>query len=433
MKLPRFGFWLWLFYFWVWLIPFENIKNRLPYGPTGINHQNIMMLLMLVFVLRTRRDRGFAWLPSGLSPLLWAFLALTYAGMVNTWNSFQEEIYYPFSISSWGVQNFLQFFNSFFVFWVSAAVLDSREKIQGALVTLALAGGLVFRGFYLETQWAGSYLNRKSWPFVYLNANNLAAFGLYMALFLLLFAPRVRTRWMRYLLYTVGLFYIYVIMFTFSRGSQLALVVVILLLAVLRYQWLIVPIAIAIATYTDWVPASVMERWEMTYDPEEGELEDSAASRQRFRELAFELFWEKPVMGHGLRSFRLLNPEGLETHNFHIQTLFELGFTGFGVFVLIWLVILWVAFVLWRRAERAEDRQYGLALFMATVGLVITNYFGDRFTHMAQMGHYWVLVAVAARLYAHHRGRALLAEPPHAEEAPPMANEEAQVAERATA
>jgi O-antigen ligase len=432
VRLPRFGFWQWLFYAWAWMMPFENIKNRFPDGPTGINYQNIMMLLMLVFVLRTRRDRGRMWLPSGLNPLLWTFLALTYAGIVNTWFAFQEQIYYPFSISSWGVQNFLQFFNSFLVFWVSAAVLDSREKIKGALVTLALAGALVFRGFYLETKWAGSYLNRKSWPFVYLNANNLAAFGLYMALFLLLFAPRTRERWLRYLYYAVGLFYVYVIMFTFSRGSQLALVVVILLLAVLRYQWLVVPIAIAVATYTDWVPAAVMERWEMTYDPEEGELEDSAASRHRFRELAFELFWEKPVMGHGLRSFRLLNPEGLETHNFHVQTLFELGFTGFGVFVLIWLVILWVNFVLWRRAERPEDRQYGLALLMATIGLAITNYFGDRFTHLAQMGHYWVLVGVAARLYAHHRGLAPLAEA-SAEEAEPEAGGEDEIEERATA
>jgi O-antigen ligase len=53
---------------------------------------------------------------------------------------------------------------------------------------------------------------------------------------------------------------------------------------------------------------------------------------------------EKPVLGHGLETFKpstprffpLIGPEGIDGHNFYLQTSFEMGFTG--LFALLWLL-----------------------------------------------------------------------------------------------
>jgi hypothetical protein len=65
---------------------------------------------------------------------------------------------------------------------------------------------------------------------------------------------------------------------------------------------------------------------------------------------------------------------------------------------------------LWTRAPDRWDRHFGFALLMTTVGLMIANLFGDRFTHLALIGQYWVLVGLAQRLHANMTGVEALAE-----------------------
>jgi O-antigen ligase len=66
--------------------------------------------------------------------------------------------------------------------------------------------------------------------------------------------------------------------------------------------------------------------------------------RQALWESAIPQITEKPLLGHGLESFKpstpsffpLIGPEGIDGHNFYLQTGFEMGLLG--VFALVWLL-----------------------------------------------------------------------------------------------
>ena len=66
--------------------------------------------------------------------------------------------------------------------------------------------------------------------------------------------------------------------------------------------------------------------------------------RQALWESAIPQIIEKPLLGHGLESFKpstpsffpLIGPEGIDGHNFYLQTGFEMGLLG--VFALVWLL-----------------------------------------------------------------------------------------------
>lgn len=71
---------------------------------------------------------------------------------------------------------------------------------------------------------------------------------------------------------------------------------------------------------------------------------NSYAWRQALWESAIPQILNRPMLGHGLESFKpstpsffpLIGPEGIDGHNFYLQVAFEMGFLG--VFALVWLL-----------------------------------------------------------------------------------------------
>jgi O-antigen ligase len=402
------------FYAYTFLVPFENLQNRLPKGGTGLHYANIMMVAMALGLLLRRITRGnrlFA--PSVLDVPMALFLLAFYLGTAVTHASFPEAPS-PYSPNSEAVKRFLQFANSFLFFWFASAVLDSRQKIQRMLVVLGVAALIIFRSF--NSDLGGVYrwhytdkMRSADGPFVWINANGVAAFFLYSCLFFFLYSFRAAPRWQRILFQLVAALYAYGVMWTFSRGSWLALVLALLVISMVKYRLLVPVLLIALVTSDRWIPVAVEERLQMTVD-EEGALDDSVQRRLNYWDLALAGFDESPIIGHGVGSFPLVNPTGQVMHNLYLEVLFEMGAVGLALLMFIWFSILRVAFVLWIRAPDPFDSQFGFALLVSTFALMVTNYFGDRFTHLGLIGHYWVLVAAAFRLYGNYTGRTPLEE-----------------------
>lgn len=171
-------------------------------------------------------------------------------------------------------------------------------------------------------------------------------------------------------------------------------------------------LVVAAITAPMWLPQSVKDRYNMTED-EQGQLESSAESRVVFHAKAIEMWEESPLIGHGIGSFRARI--GMDTHGMYHRTLAEQGVVGFIIFAWMWATVLFIGGRLWLQARAPADRQFGFALMIATVGLMITNIFGDRFTHLPMIGQYWILVGIGARLYANMAGVASLDDEPMTE------------------
>src|SRR5262249_12801851 len=140
-------------------------------------------------------------------------------------------------------------------------------------------------------------------------------------------------------------------------------------------------------------------------EAEEGaELESGARLRVDTWRAIIEVVSDHPIEGVGFGGLQYVLPQTGEalgvdvkdsSHNTFLRMLGEMGVIGLGLF-------LWVLWRCWgvstatiRRATTRFDRQLGVALGAATIALVTSCAFGDRFFNVLVAGGFWILVALA--------------------------------------
>lgn len=396
-----------LFYFYIFMIPLEYLQDRIPKGPTGINYGTLMLLGMTTLAVFHRLQQGRPlWVRSPLNWLLVCFLGWTFVGRVIT--TYTMPAASPITqIGGLAFTHFLQFLNGYFMFWMAGALIDSRQRVREALLVIALSAPLVFRAFFNSIRWFStshySHKLRLSPPFVNIGSNELGAFFVIGSLVFIVLALNRRRLWEKVVCYGVAGMYSYGVLFSYSRASQLAFVFALGVMAFIRHRVALLLMVVAAVSAPLWVPPAVIERWQMT-TTEEGELESSAESRKVFAALAWDLFLEAPVQGIGVGAYQLRNPARKDTHNGYLRVLSEQGAVGFLLFMGLWGAILSMNYRLWRRGPTHDDRSLGFALLIATLGLMVANLFGDRYSHLPMIGQYWVLMGISARLHANMTG-----------------------------
>ena len=401
----NFAFYCFLAY--IFMLPLEYYQEKIPKGPTGINYRTLTLIGLTLFWLYYRANRKrIPMLRSPLNPVVATYLFVVLFG------SLLASFSYPEIEPVWdpGGRTFkwyLGVVNGIVIFWAAGALLDTHKKMRYALLALCASTPIVFRAFYNSFSSARSFHfdddMRASLPFVTAGSNELGAFLVVCAIVMMVWAFAKIRVWERLAFLTGFSFYVYAIMYSFSRGSQLGFGVALAVLAILRHRWMLILMLIAAFTMNLWLPVSVRERWENTKDAD-GKLEKSAESREVFWALARELFAESPVFGHGVGTFKVINPAKMDTHNLYWRTLAEQGLIGGVVLMSMWFLVLKMSLSVWRKAEDPNDRQIGLGLFAATLGLMICNIFGDRFTYLQLIGQFWLVAGIVARLYAKQRG-----------------------------
>lgn len=431
---------LYFFLFYLFLLPLEYIQEKAPKGPTGMNYQTLSLFFLLVWLLigERRKTAKGALAPPVTSPLslplvlllVWNYFCRFYAG---TQYASIDSVLNPTSVN---FSQFLQYLNGFILFWIVLKLFHNRERLNWLLLALMMSAPLVFRAFRSDFRGgSGGFSNelRGHGPFVNVGSNELAAYFLYLGLFFFIYYLGTRQRQPRpeapkrprgealpaipyslqRLLYLVpGGLYTYGVLYTYSRGAWMAYLIGIGLAGMLRHRLILVIMIIAALFSPFWLPRSVIDRYNMT-ENEEGQLEESAQSRPVFWATAIKMWHESPIIGNGIGSFK--DRVGMDTHGVYHRTLAEQGAIGFAIFVWVWATILFMSGRLWLKGAIPEDRQYGFALLVATVALMVANIFGDRITHLPMIGQYWILVGIGGRLYANMVGVAALDAEPEAE------------------
>jgi len=287
------------------------------------------------------------------------------------------------------------------IFAATGMVVEDRKAVRIIIILVACTLLAIDRSCLLESMsrsWGSFDENKRDTGPLGYGSNQTAAFLAQFAMFFWGFAQFVKRKKLRLIFYGLVALTIFADMYTFSRGSYLALIFSVVVLGFLKDRKLIVIAAVFLVTWQAIVPTAVRERVNMTQNSN-GRLEASAQERVDLWEAAEASILSNPVLGIGFSAYQFAqHVDGLkDTHNWYVKVMVETGIIGMIIVLCMLQQMLAVAYRLFKRAEDPLYQGLGLGLFVAMCSCIVANFFGDRWTYLEITGMLWVIVAAAIR------------------------------------
>jgi O-antigen ligase len=287
------------------------------------------------------------------------------------------------------------------IFVAAGLVIEDRKAIRTVIMITAISLLFIDRSSLLESltrTWATFDEDKRGGGPLGYGSNQTAAFLAQFAMFFWGFATFLKRVKLKVFCYGLVAITTLAIMYTFSRGAYLALLVSVLVLGLLKDRKLIVILGVFLLTWQTVVPAPVRERVNMTKSTN-GQLEASAQERVDLWQNAETSFMHSPIVGNGYATFQMgEHVDNLrDTHNWYVKVLVETGLVGFAMVLFMLQHLLSTSYRLFKRATDPLYQGLGLGLFLASLSCMVANLFGDRWTYMEITGILWVLTAAAAR------------------------------------
>lgn len=384
----------WPLYLFLLLLPLQNIQyGYIPNIGGGLNFLNVMPALSLLGALFVKgklapRDPILKWL---VAYVLYAILSLVIG---NTVVGLAGERFIILKDHLVGI-------SLFFLVQMSVSNWTHVRRIfLCTLIPLPYIARVTLNQHQSVSSWHYSDDLRISGTFSQLGANEFASFCVTVTIVLLAVLIATRTnRWWKLALIGGIACMMLGILYTYSRTAYIALILGILaVVLVWRGRWKLIPVLLAVGLLAPvWLPPSVVERFDST-TVAEGERDESTELRIVYWGVAWDVFKNHPLTGTGFQTFKHLNPYGKDTHNLYLRTLAEGGVLGAIVLVGLLLSLLFSA----RKAVARSPSgtwAYGISLGMlgATLALVCSNIFGDRFTYYPVAAYFWTYAALMVK------------------------------------
>lgn len=386
----------WFLYVFLFLLPLQNIQTGyLPKLPGGLNFLNVGFLFALYGAWRIRGHlatwsslhRWVAWYLAFCVITLFVGFALVPTG---------DDIDRANKLKDMAVGVFL-------LFIVEMSVTD-WTSMKRVILTMLLPLPYILRVTWSQHASVAGYAYnddlRISGTFSLLGANEFASFCVTMALMLfgILIAAKVAKLWR--VLLVVGIACMVMgILWAYSRTSY---VTILLGAAVVVLLWrgrlkLAVPVLLAFLIVPPLLPHSVTERFDSTH-VESKDADASTDNRYLYWGVAWQEFLHHPLTGIGYSTFTQANPYGMDSHNFFVRELAEKGLPGFLITIGMFLSMGKIG---WRTYRDCPPGTLGYALGLGMCGawpaLMVTNFWGDRFTYTQMIGDYWVFLALCLK------------------------------------
>lgn len=386
----------WFLYVFLFLLPLQNIQTGyLPKLPGGLNFLNVGFLFALYGAWRIRGH-----LATWSSIHRWVFWYLAFC-VITLFVGFAlvptgDEIDRANKLKDMAVGVFL-------LFIVEMSVTD-WTSMKRVILTMLLPLPYILRVTWSQHASVAGYAYnddlRISGTFSLLGANEFASFCVTMALMLfgILIAAKVSKLWR--VLLVVGIACMVMgILWAYSRTSY---VTILLGAAVVVLLWrgrlkLAVPVLLAFLIVPPLLPHSVTERFDSTH-VESKDADTSTDNRYLYWGVAWQEFLHHPLTGIGYSTFTQANPYGMDSHNFFVRELAEKGLPGFLITIGMFLSMGKIG---WRTYRDCPPGTLGYALGLGMCGawpaLMVTNFWGDRFTYTQMIGYYWVFIALCLK------------------------------------
>jgi O-antigen ligase len=386
----------WFLYAFLFLLPLQNIQTGyLPKLPGGLNFLNLGFLFALYGAWRIRGHLA-TWSP--VHRWVWLYLGwcvvTLFVGFALVPSSGDLERVNKLKDMAVGV---------LLLFVVEMSVTD-WASMKRMILVMILPLPYILRVTWSEHASVAGYAYnddlRIHGTFSLLGANEFASFCVTMSLvlFAILLAAKLSRIW-RVLLVAGIACMIMGVLWTYSRTSY---VTILLGAAVIVLFWrgrlkLAVPVMLAFLIVPPLLPHSVTERFDDTH-VEGKQVDESTELRYVYWGVAWQEFTHHPLTGIGYGTFNTANPYGKDTHNFFLRELAEKGLPGFLITIGLFINLGWVS---WRTYRDCPPGTLGYALGLGMCGawpaLMVTNFWGDRFTYTQMIGYYWVFLALCLK------------------------------------
>jgi len=285
----------------------------------------------------------------------------------------------------------------------TAAIVDSLFKFRVLMITIAGCFGVFILKALPFLAATGGAFRLYGPPNSMVEDNNDFGLALNMTLPIFFFLAQTEpNRWVKRLFAFCFAATIPSILFTYSRGALIGLVVVLGLMLLRSKQRVLLGLMVIIAMLVGLTFAP--ERWRERMDPNQG-LDGSALSRINSWTFAWNLASDYPVTGGGFATFSpdlfgRYAPNGADVkgpHSVYFQILAEHGFVGEFLYLSL-VVICFLA--LWRLSRQAKEIgdtrviAYANMLSLSMVGFLASGTFLGR----AYFDYFFTLVACVAIL-----------------------------------
>src|SRR6267142_770073 len=390
---PRIGL-----YFLVPLLPMQTVRYWVHPYPFGEKLVDILLLSVLIGLLVHSEKPVFV--GSSLNKVILIFCVLTFLAL---WEgSFLQDLPLPISFSDERFSNWKNYVEMMSIFFVAAAALRTPKQMTITLILVCISV-LVINRSYHSTISGRDYSKfsdelREAGPLGYAGENGMGAFQAQMAVFLLGLTTFWKKKSVRLGLWGAAITCVYCLIFTFSRGGYLGLLVGILVLGIIRERKLLLCLAVLLFVWEGILTNAVRERVFMTYQEGQG-LDSSAQERVAIWTDAVDVITHNPVLGRGFDTYEFMGRVGpyRDTHNYYLKLLVEMGFVGLLVFLWLFASAAGLAWRLFRNANDPLLQAIGCALFATIVCAATVNLFGDRWSYLQVNGFLWLFLGMAAR------------------------------------
>ena len=383
-------------YYIIPLLPYRTMRDHFLDYPLGANVLTILIIAVLIGAL----IHGKRLPPSKLYSIWLIFGVYLYISM---WiGTLLGNAPAPLWLSDINFSTWKDYMLMPLILVASALVIEDRKDIRRILIIAAISLALIDRSSLLDSlsrSWGHFDENKRdAGPLGFAGVNGTAAFLAQFAVFFWGVARCIPKKKYKLLGYGLTAATLLAMMYEFSRGAYIAVILSIFVLGLLKDRKLILVLAVFLLTWQAIVPTAVQERVNMTHNSN-GKLEASAQERVELWQNAKETFFSSPIFGTGYATFQLTKHfDNLrDTHNWYVKVLLETGVIGMIIALLLLARMLALSYGLFRTASDPLYQGLGMGLLLAICSCIVSNMFGDRWTYIEVNGLLWVLVAAAIR------------------------------------
>jgi putative inorganic carbon (HCO3(-)) transporter len=382
-------------YYTIPFLPYRTMRDHFLDYPLGGNVLTILVFAVIIGAL----VRGKRVPKSNLFLIWFAFAVYLYISM---WiGTLLGNAPAPLWLSDVNFVTWKDYILIPLVFFATSLVVEDRKAIRTVILLTGISLLFIDRSCLIESMsrsWSSFDESKRSGGPLGYGSNQTAAFLAQFAMFFWGFGQFMKRIKVKLLCYALVATTILATMYTFSRGSYLALLVSIAALAILKDRKLLIVLGVFLFTWQVVVPTAVTERVKMTQSSN-GRLEASAQERVDLWTAAQSEFLSSPVVGIGFGAFQLgTHTDNLkDTHNWYVKVAVETGVIGLVFAMMLIQQMLSLGYRLFKKATDPLYKGLGLGLFLAVVSCAVANLFGDRWTYLEIMGLLWVMIGTATR------------------------------------
>jgi len=378
------------------LVPLQNIYlGKLSTLGSGINILNVLMLLSFI-VASPRRETTYA---NSVNKYILLYAASYLLSFIVSISVLEYDFKAPTYLKD--------MFFAYLFFFVTYKSITGMKALKGIFWATVVPLPYMFRVFYSNFTMTGhttyqDKLRFNNGTFMELGSNELAAFYATYTFILIAFSLLEKNRKYKWLLFGCIAMNLYSVLYSFSRGAYLSVIVGLIVFCLLNKKIKLVFITalllfILFSSGVDIFPNAVTERFNSSF-VEEDNLESSAKTRLVLWSIAMDKFSNSPIVGVGFGNFKKMNEFGLDTHNYYVKLLVEGGLIGFFAFIPIIIVSIRKGLLLLNDSKSEFVKKLAIGFLACLSALVVGNYFGDRFTPYPLIAYFYVYLAIITKV-----------------------------------